>query len=214
MPWNDPQMSLQWHYQNFGDIPYSVAGADINLFDAWKVSTGSPDVVVAIIDGGIDTSHEDLSQNLYVNLAELNGEAGKDDDGNGYVDDIYGFNFCTNEGKIYPHNHGTHVAGTVAAVNNNGIGVAGVAGGDGSVQTGVRLMSCQVFDPRSGAGQGDFAKALVYACENGASIAQCSWGWDSPRVCRTDDGGRILDDARRVHHHRHHHLRRRCGRRR
>ena len=180
MPWNDPQMSLQWHYQNFGDIPYSVAGADINLFDAWKVSTGSPDVVVAIIDGGIDTSHEDLSQNLYVNLAELNGEAGKDDDGNGYVDDIYGYNFCTNEGKIYPHNHGTHVAGTVAAVNNNGIGVAGVAGGDGSVQTGVRLMSCQVFDPRSGAGQGDFAKALVYACENGASIAQCSWGWDSP----------------------------------
>ena len=62
-------------------------------------------------------------------------------DGNGYVDDIYGYNFCTNEGKIYPHNHGTHVAGTVAAVNNNGIGVAGVAGGDGSVQTGVRLMS-------------------------------------------------------------------------
>lgn len=180
MPWNDPLMSRQWHYQNFGDIPYSVAGADINLFNAWKVSTGLPEVIVAVIDGGIDTNHEDLSQNLHINLAELNGEPGKDDDGNGYVDDIYGFNFCTNEGKIYPHNHGTHVAGTVAAVNNNGIGVAGVAGGDGSIQTGVRLMSCQVFDSRSGAGEGDFAKALVYACENGASIAQCSWGWDSP----------------------------------
>ncbi len=179
MPWNDPLMSRQWHYRNFGDIPYSVAGADINLFDAWKTSTGSPDVVVAVIDGGIDTGHEDLQQNLYLNLAELNGEPGKDDDGNGYVDDVYGWNFCTNEARIYPHSHGTHVAGTVAAVNNNGIGVAGVAGGNGDISTGVRMMSCQVFDPRSGAGEGDFAKALVYACENGASIAQCSWGWDA-----------------------------------
>ena len=179
MPWNDPLMSRQWHYKNFGDIPYSVAGADINLFDAWQASTGSPEVIVAIIDGGIDTSHEDLQQNLHLNLAELNGTPGVDDDGNGYVDDVYGWNFCTNEAKIYPHSHGTHVAGTVAAVNNNGIGVAGVAGGNGNADTGVRLMSCQVFDSRSGAGEGNFAQALVYAAENGASIAQCSWGWDA-----------------------------------
>lgn len=179
MPFNDPLLSRQWHYQNFGDIPYTVKGADINLFDAWKITTGSKNVLVAVIDGGVDYTHEDLAANMYVNEAELNGTAGVDDDGNGYVDDIYGYNFCTNEGKVYPHSHGTHVAGTVAAVNNNGIGVAGVAGGDGTAGTGVKMISCQVFDPRSGTADGDFAAAIVYACEKGATIGQCSWGWNS-----------------------------------
>lgn len=175
---NDPRLPEQWHYQNFGNIGTAVKGADINLFEAWNTTTGSSDVIVAIIDGGIDYLHEDLAANMWVNEAELNGKPGEDNDNNGYVGDIYGYNFCTNSGDIYPHSHGTHVAGTVSAVNNNGIGVAGVAGGDGTPGTGVRLMSCQVFDSRSGSGDGDFASALVYACENGATIAQCSWGWD------------------------------------
>ena len=179
LPFNDPLLSRQWHYKNNGDIPYSVAGADINLYQAWAQTTGSSDVLVAVIDGGIDYTHEDLAANVYVNEAELNGRSGVDDDGNGYVDDVYGWNFCTNEPKIYPHSHGTHVAGTVAAVNGNGIGVCGVAGGNGTPGTGVKMLSCQVFDSRSGAGQGDFAAALVYAAEKGAVIAQCSWGWDS-----------------------------------
>ncbi len=177
MPFNDPFLPQQWHYQNFGNIPYSVVGADINLFDAWKSTTGNKDVLVAIIDGGVDYTHEDLAANMYVNEAELNGKEGIDDDDNGYPDDIYGWNFCTNEPKIYPHSHGTHVAGTVAAVNNNGIGVGGVAGGDGSPNSGVKMISCQVFDSRSGTADGDFAAALVYAAERGATIAQCSWGW-------------------------------------
>lgn len=176
-PFNDPQLPGQWHYKNFGTLPNAVAGADINLFDAWNVTTGNPEVVVAIIDGGVDYSHEDLARNMFVNQAELNGIDGVDDDGNGYVDDIYGFNFCTNTGAVYPHSHGTHVAGTVAAVNNNGIGVAGVAGGDGSANSGVRMISCQAFDSRNGVPDGDFAAAIVYACEMGATIAQCSWGW-------------------------------------
>lgn len=180
MPFNDPLLSQQWHYQNFGTIPYSVAGADINLFSAWKSATGNPDVLVAIIDGGVDYTHEDLAANMYVNTAELNGKEGVDDDGNGYVDDIYGWNFCTNEPKIYPHSHGTHVAGTVAAVNNNGIGVGGVAGGDGTPGSGIRIISCQVFDSRSGTAEGDFAAAIIYAAEKGATIAQCSWGWNAP----------------------------------
>ena len=178
-PFNDPQLPAQWHYKNFGDRGTNVAGADINLFDAWKVTTGSPNVLVAIIDGGVDYRHEDLAANMWTNEKELNGAAGVDDDGNGYVDDIYGYNFCTNSSEIYPHSHGTHVAGTVAAVNNNGVGVAGVAGGDGTSGSGVRMISCQVFDSRSGSGEGDFAAALVYAAEMGASIAQCSWGWDA-----------------------------------
>lgn len=177
---NDPQLPAQWHYQNFGTLPNSVAGADINLFEAWNVTTGSPNVLVAIIDGGVDYLHEDLAQNMFVNEAELNGTPGVDDDGNGYVDDIYGYNFCTMSGEIYPHSHGTHVAGTVAAVNNNGIGVSGVAGGDGSKDSGVRMISCQVFESRSGTADGDFAQAIVYAAEMGATIAQCSWGWGSP----------------------------------
>lgn len=177
MPFNDPFLPKQWHYKNFGDIPYSVAGADINLFEAWKTTTGRKDVVVAIIDGGVDYTHEDLAANMCINYAELNGTPGVDDDGNGYVDDVYGWNFCTNEAKIYPHSHGTHVAGTVAAVNNNGIGVAGVAGGDGTPGSGVKMISCQVFDTRSGTQEGDFAAAIVYAAERGATIAQCSWGW-------------------------------------
>ncbi len=180
---NDPRLPEQWHYQNFGNIGTSVAGADINLFEAWKNETGKSDVVVAIIDGGVDYQHEDLAANMCANLAELNGTPGVDDDGNGYVDDIYGYNFCTNSADVYPHNHGTHVAGTVAAVNNNGIGVAGVAGGDGSEGSGVKMISCQVFDSRSGTASGDFAAALVYAAERGATIAQCSWGWSEPDYC-------------------------------
>ena len=108
-----------------------VAGADIGLFKAWEKETGKPNVIVAITDGGIDITHPDLKDNLFVNQKELNGQEGVDDDGNGFIDDINGFNFIHNNGKIYPddESHGTHVAGTVAARNNNGIGVAGIAGG-------------------------------------------------------------------------------------
>lgn len=180
LPFNDPMLSAQWHYNNDGTIVGSVAGADAGIFDAWEATAGRSDVIVAIVDGGIDVNHEDLSANIEVNTAELNGVTGVDDDENGYVDDIYGYNFCTNSGAVYPHDHGTHVAGTVAAVNNNGIGVCGVAGGDGTSGSGIRMISCQVFDSRSGSGEGDYAAALVYAADRGASIAQCSWGWSSP----------------------------------
>ena len=177
MPFNDPRLSSQWHYNNTGSLSGSKAGADINLFEAWKSTTGRKDVIVAIIDGGIDYTHEDLAGNFFYNEAEQNGEPGVDDDQNGYVDDIYGWNFCTNNKDVYPHSHGTHVAGTVAAVNNNGIGVCGIAGGDGTSDSGVSLLSVQVFDSRSGSGEGDFAAAIVYAANRGASIANCSWGW-------------------------------------
>ena len=176
-PFNDPRLSSQWHYNNTGSLAGSRAGADINLFEAWKTTTGSKNVIVAIIDGGIDYNHEDLAANICINEAELNGTPGVDDDGNGYVDDVYGWNFCTNTKDVYPHTHGTHVAGTVAAVNNNGIGVCGVAGGDGTAGTGVQLLSVQVFDSRTGSGDADFAAGIVYAANRGASIANCSWGW-------------------------------------
>lgn len=176
MPFNDPRLGLQWHYNNDGSMPGSVAGADINLFNAWKTETGKSNVLIAIIDGGVDYSHEDLAQNMWVNQKELNGKPGVYDDGDVYVDDIYGYNFVTKTGEIYPHSLGTHVAGTVGTVNNNGIGMCGVAGGDGT-NGGVKMISCQVFDPRAANSDGNFAEAIVYAAEIGASIAQCSWGW-------------------------------------
>lgn len=177
MPFNDPYLSFQWHYHNDGNLAQSKAGADINLFEAWKTTAGKDNVTVAIIDGGIDINHEDLATNIAVNEAELNGINGIDDDENGYIDDVYGWNFCTNSATIYPHEHGTHVAGIVSAVNNNGVGLCGVAGGDGTDESGVKMISVQVFDSRPGSGVADFAAAIVYAAERGATIAQCSWGW-------------------------------------
>lgn len=199
LPFSDPELSKQWHYINDGSLsPRSKPGADINVLPVWqRYTTGAPNVIVAVIDGGIDVTHEDLVDNLYVNEAEKNGEAGKDDDGNGFVDDVHGYNFVDAKdivpGKIEPDTdgHGTHVAGTVAARNNNGIGVCGVAGGNGQPNTGVRLMSCQMF--RKEREEGDPAAALKYAADNGAVIAQCSWGY--PFKERVQSLPQVLLDA-------------------
>jgi subtilase family domain protein len=183
LPFNDPQLANQWHYNNTGAGDHRVAGADIGLFKAWESQTGTPNVIVAIIDGGIDIEHPDLVDNLYVNEKEKNGTTGVDDDGNGVIDDIHGANFLSNYNggqghpKLYPDDvsHGTHVAGTVAARNGNGIGVCGIAGGNGSPNSGVRLMSCQIFGKERE--NGNSQRALVYAANNGAVIAQNSWGF-------------------------------------
>ena len=143
---NDPQLSRQWHYNNNGDktvASTSRAGADINAQDAWAITAGNPGVVVAIVDQGVKYTHPDLAANMWINTQEKNGATGADDDGNGYIDDIYGYNFVTRGAVSWDREvwvggenkgdsgHGTHVAGTVAAVNNNGVGVCGVAGGTG-----------------------------------------------------------------------------------
>ena len=177
MPFNDPLLNEQWHYNNDGHIAGTKVGADANVFKAWETGvTGSKDVLVAIIDGGFQVDHPDLKDNVWINTAELNGKPGVDDDGDGYVDDIYGYNFVINSSNINAHSHGTHVAGTGGATNNNGIGVCGVAGGSDG-KGGVKMMVCQVFDSRaSSSAVADFGAALVYAADRGASIAQCSWG--------------------------------------
>ena len=177
MPFNDPLLNDQWHYNNDGHIAGTKVGADANVFKAWETGvTGSKDVVVAIIDGGFQVDHPDLKDNVWINTAELNGKPGVDDDGDGYVDDIYGYNFVIKSRDINAHSHGTHVAGTVGATNNNGIGVCGVAGGSDG-KGGVKMMVCQVFDSRaSSSAVADFGASIVYAADRGASIAQCSWG--------------------------------------
>lgn len=185
---NDPSLSDQWHYKNTGDKTVATSaykGADINVEDVWKtLTTGDPSIIVAVIDEGVKYTHPDLSANMWVNSKEIPGN-GIDDDGNGYVDDVYGYNFC-DKGDISwakegNSGHGTHCAGTIAAVNNNGIGVSGVAGGSGH-NDGVRIMSCQVFSGENG-GTGDLiAKAMKYAADMGASIISCSFGRTSGSI--------------------------------
>lgn len=178
LPFNDPELEYMWHYYNDGTISdTAVAGADINVLNAWKYCTGDPSVIVAVIDGGVMYNHKDLADNMWVNTAEKNGKSGVDDDGNGYVDDIYGYNFVSGSGKVTADDHGTHVAGTISAVNNNGFSTCGVAGGSGN-KDGVRIMSLQIFEGEDGCYSHQIAQAFMYAADNGAVLTNNSWGYD------------------------------------
>lgn len=184
LPFNDPYLTDQWHYINRGDVAVSAnvyAGADINVKDVWNTLTcGDASIIVAVVDEGVKYDHPDLMANMWVNEKEKSGKPGVDDDGNGYVDDIHGYNFVSNGAltwdKERDSGHGTHVAGTIAAVNNNKVGVSGVAGGSGQGD-GVKLMSCQVFDNKRGGTVAAAANAIKYAADNGASIISCSFGY-------------------------------------
>jgi len=184
-PFNDEFLPKQWNFHNSGtEGNWQVAGSDIRLFDIWEQYNGHPDVIVAVVDGGLTVNHPDLKANIWVNPGEIAGN-GIDDDKNGYIDDIHGYNFVHGNGEIVPHRHGTHVGGIIGAVNNNGIGVAGIAGGNGTANSGVKLMSCQIF---AHPGNGNYdsnadrvAKntpaAIKYGADNGAVISQNSWGF-------------------------------------
>ena len=185
LPFDDPMLVDQWHYINNKDMSVaetSRTGADINVKNAWGLTGGDPRIIVAVCDEGVKYTHPDLAANMWVNKNEVPGN-GIDDDNNGYVDDIHGWNFLSTE--KYPKeiswnepgdvSHGTHVAGTVAAVNNNGIGISGVAGGTGKGD-GCRIMSCQVFSGSSSATVVARARAYHYAAQMGASVLQCSYG--------------------------------------
>lgn len=151
---DDPRYDEQWHYHNTGQQNGTV-DADIDLPEAWEITKGNSGVIVAIVDEGVAFSHPDIAANMWSGI---------------------GYNFVNNSSTISPGDHGSHVAGTVAGVNNNGVGIAGVAGGTGSGD-GVRLMSCQVFTNSSAGG---FQNAPIYAADNGAAISQNSWGYTSP----------------------------------
>ena len=183
---NDPLLSDQWHLVNNGNLRPTkfVAGADVQVEKAWSElgCTGDPSIIVAVLDEGVDVTHPDLKASMWVNEGEVWGSR-EDADGNGYSGDIHGYNFVQDTGIIstdskYDTGHGSHVAGVIAAANNNGVGISSIAGGNGS-EPGVRIMSCQIF---SGAYAGtvlEEVRAIKYAADNGAVILQCSWGYIS-----------------------------------
>ena len=192
---NDPGFAYQWHYRNLGAGNYGFenlndnqagaeAGCDVNAVEAWKTCVGDPSVIVAVLDEGVMYTHPDLAPNMWCNPGETTQGEKADGDGNGYEGDLHGYNFVEESGNITwsdanDSGHGTHVAGTIAAANNNGIGVSGVAGGDGTPNSGVKIMSCQIFSGQNSVTLAGEARAIKYAADNGAVILQCSWGYNS-----------------------------------
>ena len=188
LPFDDPGLANQWGYINDGTLPFGkaeapvLAGCDVGCEEAWQMCQGDSSIIVAVIDEGVMYNHPDLAAHMWVNERETLG-SDTDADGNGYCGDRHGYNFVRNSGfiscfSVNDSGHGTHVAGTIAAVNNNGIGVCGIAGGNGT-GNGVRIMSLQIFDDNKVASLVSEAKAIKYAADNGAVIIQCSWGYNS-----------------------------------
>lgn len=181
---DDELLPLQWNLINRGDMfnEKSREGADVQVEQAWRLSTGDESIVVAVLDEGVCVNHPDLAANMWHNSDEqyLSHE---DNDDNGYAGDYYGYNFVQNSGiittdNVYDSGHGSHVAGVIAACNNNGVGVSSIAGGYGDIP-GVKIMSCQIFSGNMASSTLAQIRAIKYAADNGAVILQCSWGYVS-----------------------------------
>ena len=171
---NDPMFSQQWALHNTGQTG-GVPDADIDAPEAWDITTGSQDVVVAVIDTGVDYNHEDLRENMWVNQTEKNGQPGVDDDNNGYVDDIYGIDTVNRDSDPMDDNgHGTHVAGIISARGNNGVGISGVSWGS-------KILAVKFLDSSGSGTTADAIEGIEYVIalrrrgENIVAI-NASWG--------------------------------------
>jgi len=163
---NDPRFDQQYALHNIGSN--GTADADIDAPEAWDIHTGS-EVVVAVIDSGVDYNHPDLRENMWINPNEI-ANNGVDDDGNGFIDDIRGWNFVNNNNNPMDTNdHGTHVAGIIAASGNNGTGVVGV-------NWTARIMALKFIDAKGVGTSSGAIRAIEYAATNGARISNNSWG--------------------------------------
>ncbi|MCX8007308.1 MAG: S8 family serine peptidase [Coriobacteriia bacterium] len=168
---NDPLFPQQWALDNLGQTG-GTPDADIDAPEAWMAhGSGSSEVVVAVVDTGVYIGHEDLKDNIWRNPGEIAGN-GRDDDRNGYVDDVNGFDFWAYDSTVYDQEdgdqHGTHVAGIIGAAGDNGVGIAGV-------NHDVTIMPVKFLGPWGG-GEYEGAEAIVYAVDNGADVINCSWG--------------------------------------
>jgi subtilisin family serine protease len=176
-PTAEPEFTNEWALDNTGQEVNHItgdAGVDIDGLEALRIAQGSPNVVVAVIDSGVDFTHPDLAGTSWVNQAEADGLPGVDDDGNKLIDDVNGWDFCNNDASVGPgsgpnDDHGTHVAGTIGA-SLNGQGIVGVA-------PGVRIMALRSFSGGTSCG-GDLGliAAIDYAASFGVPIINASWG--------------------------------------
>jgi subtilisin family serine protease len=168
---NDPYFDSLWGLHNTGQS-WGTPDSDIDAPEIWDLTHGSADVVIAVIDSGIDYTHPDLASNIWVNAGEIPNN-GLDDDGNGYVDDLRGWDFLNNDNDPMDGNsHGTHCAGTIAAVGNNTIGITGV------LWT-AQIMPLKFIGPDGLGSVDDAIDAILYANRMGAHVISNSWGWDS-----------------------------------
>ncbi|MFZ5434446.1 MAG: S8 family serine peptidase [Calditrichota bacterium] len=176
---NDPYYNQQWGLR--------IMEAEA----AWNITRGDPSVAIAVLDLGVDFTHPELIHARWENTQEVNGFAGVDDDGNGYVDDIYGWDFVDGDGEPLPNplagaeSHGTHVAGLASAARNNGQGIAGLA------------PDCQIMGVRvGGEGSIDYGyDGIYYACRSGAKVINCSWGGDAESAYERDIIEYVLDQG-------------------
>jgi|GEM_PF-1316217 len=186
---NDPSYTngSLWGLHNTGQSG-GTNDADIDAPEAWDLTTGSSSVVVAVIDTGVDYNHPDLVANMWKNLGEI-ANNGLDDDGNGYVDDVYGYDFFSNDpDPMDENNHGTHCAGTIGGVGNNSVGVVGV-------NWNVKIMALRFLGPSGGTTAGAVA-SLNYVLDNGILISSNSWGGGGFSTALSN----ALDRARSMNH--------------
>lgn len=183
---NDFEFEKMYSLQNRGG-ENAKTNADVSAPAAWAFTTGSKSVVVAVIDTGIDYLHDDLKENLWNNPREIPFN-GIDEDGNGFIDDVYGYDFVSNDSDPFDDNqHGTHVAGTIGAKGNNGIGTVGVCWE-------VSLMALKAFDEKGNGTVADAIAAMTYAVENGARVINASWGLEE-RSRALEEATKVVADA-------------------
>jgi RHS repeat-associated protein len=168
---NDSRFGSQWALSNTGQNN-GAPGSDIGALAGWQRTTGSEKTIIAVIDTGVDTSHPDLAGNLWVNKQESKGKQGEDDDGDGYVDDLAGWNFVNDSNNVTDdHGHGTAMAGIIAAEGDNREGIAGV-------MWRASIMPLKALDNTGSGTISDVVEAIDFAATHGASVINCSFGTD------------------------------------
>jgi len=171
---NDPELGKLWGMINHGQPDSSnskgVSGVDIGAEAAWDIETGKQDLLIAVIDTGMDYTHSDLKDNAWTNMAELNGSPGVDDDNNGFIDDIHGYDFANHDpDPMDDHGHGSHCSGTIGGKGNDGAGIVGVAWN-------VKIMGVKFLGADGGGTLEGAVEAIKYATKMGVKIMSNSWG--------------------------------------